>query len=180
MPSTAPSLEVTVLGNPSLASLPLSSRAPARQMVVRLILGPCLEGARSREPAKPPPPPHTHTEPTTGVQSLVVAHARDHLGKPCTQCAHSAKFWMSPSTEGSIKQRMVQIAFGPVYKSLHTTCLKITHRVLILATGRSRGHTKDWTVTLDNGPSPSQPLRAQYALRTQCPRSEHAVQELPL
>ena len=46
--------------NPSLASLPLFftvcsvPRAPARQMVVRLILCPCLEGARSREPARPP------------------------------------------------------------------------------------------------------------------------------
>ena len=92
---------------------------------------------------------------------------------PCTQCARIAKFWMSPSTKGSIKQRMVQNAFGPVHKSLHTTCLKITHRVLILATGQSRGHTKDWIVILENGPSPSQPLRAQYA------RSAHAVQELP-
>ena len=71
-----------------------------------------------------------------------------------------------------MKQRMVQNAFGPVHKSLHTTCLKITHQVLILATGRSRGHTKDWTVALENGPSPSQPLRAQYA------RSARAVQEL--
>ena len=88
--------------------------------------------------------------------------------------ARSAKFWMLPSTKGSIKQRMVQNAFGPVHKSLHTTCLKITHGVLILATGRSRGHTKDWTVTLENGPSPSQPLCAQYA------RSAHAVQELGL
>ena len=63
----------------------------------------------------------------------------------------------------------------PSYKRslLHTTCLKITHRVLILATGRSRGHTKDRIVTLENRPSPSQPLCAQYArsahaLRTQC------------
>ena len=64
-----------------------------------------------------------------------------------------------------MKQRIVQNAFGPAHKSLHTTCLKITHRVLVLATGRSRGHTKDWIVTLENGPSPSQPLRAQYALR---------------
>ena len=79
---------------------------------------------------------------------------------PCTQCARSAKFWMSPSTKGSIKQTMVQNAFGPVHKSLHTTCLKITHRVLILATGQSRGHTKDWIITLENGPSPSQPLHA--------------------
>ena len=92
---------------------------------------------------------------------------------PCTQCARSAKFWMSPSTKGSMKQRMVQNAFGPVHKSLHTTCLKTTHGALILATGRSRGHTKDWIVTLENGPSPSQPLRAQ------CARSAHAVQELP-
>ena len=73
-----------------------------------------------------------------------------------------------------MKQRMVQNAFGPLHKSLHTTCLKITHRVLILATGRSRGHTKDWIVTLENGPSPSQLLCVQYA------RSAHAVQELPL
>ena len=54
-----------------------------------------------------------------------------------------------------------------LHKTLHTTCLKITHRVLILATGRSRGHTKDWIVTLENGPSPSQHLRAQYVC-TQC------------
>ena len=86
--------------------------------------------------------------------------------------ARSAKFWMSPSTKGSIKQRVVQNAFGRVHKSLHTTCLKITHTVLIMATGRSRGHTKDWIVPLENGPSPSQPQ--------QCARSAHAVQELPL
>ena len=47
---------------------------------------------------------------------------------------------------GSIKQRMVQNAFGPVHESPHTTCLKITHRVIILAPAGSRGHTKDWTV----------------------------------
>ena len=32
---------------------------------------------------------------------------------------------------------------------------QITHQVLILAPGGSRGHSKDWTVTLENGPSPS-------------------------
>ena len=58
-------------------------------------------------------------------------------------------------TKGSIEQRMVQNAFAPVHKSLHTTCPKITHRVLSLAPGGSRGHSKDWTVTLENGPSPS-------------------------
>ena len=31
----------------------VSPRAPTRQMVVRFILCPCLEGAKSREPAKP-------------------------------------------------------------------------------------------------------------------------------
>ena len=46
-------------------------------------------------------------------------------------------------------------AFDPEQKSLQTTCLKITHTKLILATRRSRGHTKDWTITLENGPSPS-------------------------
>ena len=50
---------------------------------------------------------------------------------------------------------MVQNAFGPVHKSPQTTCLKITHRVLIWAPGGSRGKTKDLTVTLENGPSPS-------------------------
>ena len=35
---------------------------------------------------------------------------------------------LSPSTKGSIKQRMVQNAFGPVHKSLHTTCPQITLR----------------------------------------------------
>ena len=58
-------------------------------------------------------------------------------------------------TKGSIKQRMVQNAFGPMHKSLHTTCPEITHGVLILGPGDSRGHSKDWTVTLENGPSPS-------------------------
>ena len=62
---------------------------------------------------------------------------------------------LSPSTKGSIKQRMVQNAFGPVHPSLHTTCVKITHMVHILATRGSRGHTKDWTVTLEHRPSPS-------------------------
>ena len=111
---------------------------------------------------------------------MVVSHYMDRWnGNNFIMCwqrecrARSTKFWMSPSTKGSIKQRMVQNAFGPVHKSLHTTCLKITHRVLILATGQSRGHTKDWIVTLENGPSPSQPLRAQYA------RSAQTVQQLP-
>ena len=49
----------------------------------------------------------------------------------------------------------MQNAFGPVHKSLHTKCPKITHEVLILAPGGSRGHSKDWTATLENGPSPS-------------------------
>ena len=62
---------------------------------------------------------------------------------------------LSACTKGSIKQRMVQNAFGLVHKSLHTTCPKITHGVLILALGESRGHRKDWTATLENGPSPS-------------------------
>ena len=62
---------------------------------------------------------------------------------------------LSACTEGSIQQRMVQNAFGPLHKSLHTTCPKITHGVLILALGGSRGHSKDWNVTLENGPSPS-------------------------
>ena len=62
---------------------------------------------------------------------------------------------LSPSTKGSIKQRMVQNAFGPMHESLHTTCLKITHTVLILSTRRSRGHTKEWTVSSEHGPSPS-------------------------
>ena len=50
---------------------------------------------------------------------------------------------------------MVQNTFGPMHKSLHTTCPKITHGVLILAPRGSSSHTKDWTVTLENGPSPS-------------------------
>ena len=58
-------------------------------------------------------------------------------------------------TKGSIKQRMVQNAFGPMHKSLHTTCPEITHGVLILGPRDSRGHSKYWTVTLENGPSPS-------------------------
>ena len=62
---------------------------------------------------------------------------------------------LSGCTKGSMKQRMVQNAFGPVHKSLHTTCPKITHRVLILAPWGSRSHSKHWTVTLENGPSPS-------------------------
>ena len=124
--------------------------------------------------------PITQHAPSRGCFNCIIADWRampmiQNHRKPCNwECrARSAKFWMSPSTKGSIKQRMVQNAFGPVHKSLHTTCLKITHRVLILATGRSRGHTKDWIVTLENGPFPSQPLRAQYA------RNAHTVQELP-
>ena len=62
---------------------------------------------------------------------------------------------LSACTRGSIQQRMVQNVFGPLHKSLHTTCPKITHGVLILALGGSRGHSKDWNVTLENRPSPS-------------------------
>ena len=62
---------------------------------------------------------------------------------------------LSAGTKGSIKQRMVQIAFGLVHNSLHITCPKITHGVLILALAGSRGLSKDWIVTLENGPSPS-------------------------
>ena len=62
---------------------------------------------------------------------------------------------LSAYTKGSIRQRMVQNAFAPADKSLHTKCPKITRGVLILAPGGSRGHSKDWTVTLENGPSPS-------------------------
>ena len=46
---------------------------------------------------------------------------------------------LSAGTKGSIKQRMVQNAFGVVHKSLHTTCPKITHIVLILAPGPQNG-----------------------------------------
>ena len=60
-----------------------------------------------------------------------------------------------PSAKGSIKQRIVQNAFGPMHKSLHIICLKTTRRVLILAPRGSRRHTKDCSVTLENGPSPS-------------------------
>ena len=49
---------------------------------------------------------------------------------------------LSACTKGSIKQRMVQNACGLVHKSLHNTCPKITHGVLILALGGSRGHSK--------------------------------------
>ena len=38
--------------------------------------------------------------------------------------------------------------------------LKITRGVLILAPGGSTGHSKDWTVTLENGSSPSAPRGA--------------------
>ena len=60
-----------------------------------------------------------------------------------------------PSIEGCIEQRMVPNAFGLVHKTLHTIPPKITHRVLILPLGGSSSHTKDWTITLENGPSPS-------------------------
>ena len=59
------------------------------------------------------------------------------------------------STQGCTKRSMVQNAFSLVHKSLHTTCPKITHGVFILATGGARGHSNDWTVQLENGPSPS-------------------------
>ena len=49
----------------------------------------------------------------------------------------------------------MQNAFGHVHTDLHTTCPKMTHGVLILGLGDSRGHSRDWTVTLENGPSPS-------------------------
>ena len=62
---------------------------------------------------------------------------------------------LSACTKGSIKQRMVQNAFGLVHKSLHTKCPKNTRGVLNLARGGSRDHSKHWTVTLENGPSPS-------------------------
>ena len=61
----------------------------------------------------------------------------------------------SSSTKGSIKQKMVQNALGPVHESLHTTCLKIRHIWIIFALGGPRGHTKDWLVTLESGPSSS-------------------------
>ena len=72
---------------------------------------------------------------------------------------------MSACTKGSNKQRMVQNAFGLMHKSLHTTCPKITHRVLNLAPRGSRGHSKDWTATLENGPSPSSLIR-YYGIKT--------------
>ena len=59
------------------------------------------------------------------------------------------------SSKDTVKQGMVQNAFGRVHKSLHTTCPKITHGVRILAPGGSRGHSKDSTVTLVNKPSAS-------------------------
>ena len=62
---------------------------------------------------------------------------------------------LSPSTKGCTKQIIVQNAFDLLHQSLHTTILEITHGVLILAFGGSRGHTKDWALTLENGPSPS-------------------------
>ena len=61
---------------------------------------------------------------------------------------------LSACSKGSIQQRIGQNAFGLVYKSVHTTCPKITGRVLIMALGGSRGHSKDWTATLENGHSP--------------------------
>ena len=60
----------------------------------------------------------------------------------------------SEGMKGFIKQRMVHNAFGLVQKCLHTTCPEITHGVLILALGGSRGHSKDGSVSLENGPSP--------------------------
>ena len=62
------------------------------------------------------------------------------------------------SEEGAsapIKQRMVQNECGLVHKSLYITCPKFTYRVLILALGGSRGHSKDWTASSENRPSPS-------------------------
>ena len=65
------------------------------------------------------------------------------------------KVELSAGTKGSIRHRMVKNALGLVHKSLRTTCPKITHGVLILAPRGSRGHSKDWTRILENGPSPS-------------------------
>ena len=62
---------------------------------------------------------------------------------------------LSARTNGSIEKRMVQNAFGPMDKSLHTTCPKTTQGVLALAPRASRGHSKHCIVTLENGPSPS-------------------------
>ena len=39
-------------------------------------------------------------------------------------------------------------------KSLPSIAPKISHKVLILALGGPSGHAKDWSVTLENGPSP--------------------------
>ena len=62
---------------------------------------------------------------------------------------------LSACTKGSIKQRMVQNAFGRVHNNLHTTCPEVTHGLVALAHGGSRGHSKYCMVTLQNGPSPS-------------------------
>ena len=81
--------------------------------------------------------------------------ARDPTWRSTLQFVVSQQnFELSAETYGSIKQSMVQNAFSLVHKSLHTTCPKITHGVLILALGGSRGHSKGWTLTLENGPPP--------------------------
>ena len=86
--------------------------------------------------------------PTSGMVLLMVAHVLRlsqviHAGlatrdptchPPLRGLVSPQNVELSPSPRGSIKQRMVQNASGPVHKSLPTTCLKTTHKVLILGT----------------------------------------------
>ena len=82
--------------------------------------------------------------------------ARDPTCRPPLQGVVSPqKVELLAGTKDSIKHIMVQNGFGLVHKSVQTAGPKITHGVLILAPGGSRGYSKDWTATLENGPSPS-------------------------
>ena len=84
--------------------------------------------------------------------------ARDPTCRPPLQGVVSPqKVELSAGTKGSIKHIMVQNGFGLVHKSLQSAGPKITHGVLILAPGGSRDYSKDWTITLENGASPSAP-----------------------
>ena len=93
------------------------------------------------------PRPRLRQAPPSGMVLLMVANVLrlsqfTHAGlarrdptchPPLRGLVPPQKEELPPSTKRSIKQRMVQNAFGFVHKSPHTTYLKITHRVIILA-----------------------------------------------
>ena len=56
---------------------------------------------------------------------------RPELSSPSTGLVSPPDVELSPSTNGSIKQRLVQNAFGPVHMRFHTICTKVTHIPLV-------------------------------------------------